>query len=373
MPNTIAQNLQRLIDAKDAISSAITEKGGTIGVNDGLEEFPAAIATIPSGGSDLLGSFLLTLDRFNVNLNDKELVYNQSSAMTNNTGGYIAPATIVHYNGSWEWCITYRPRFSASSAVCILGTASSGRYYDNPTIELTGLTSVWIGVSSSGSTWDTGFSLSDFIEPMAVGTAYSFVLGCSSDGNAYAKVINAESGVVLCESTGTGYSQHHNSGNYKAALLGNAMQSRFMLAGDVVLSKTYYKEDGEVIWGAIESSPVTTQYTGTFVSPLRLWDTSFIETGFAPKAVAVTVYDHVNELNTYSVVYGITNGNQDGEYFQDGGYKRSYTANNTSGTAQNKKGHIIGTSENGFTFQVCEDYFANKTVRYIAIGVENNL
>ena len=260
MPNTIAQNLQRLIDAKNAIGSAITEKGGTVGVDDGLEEFPASIATIPSGGSDLLGSFLLTLDRFNVNLNDKELVYNQSSATQNSSGGYIAPTTIVHYNGSWEWCITYRPRFSTptSSAVCILGTASSGRYYDNPTIELTCLVSVWIGVSANGSTWDTGFSLSNFSEPMTVGTEYSFVLGCSSDGNAYAKVINADSDVVLCESTGTGYSQHHNYGNYKAALLGNAMQARFMLAGDVILSKTYYKEDGKVIWGATESSSVTT-------------------------------------------------------------------------------------------------------------------
>jgi hypothetical protein len=50
MSNTIAQNLQRLIAAKDAIGSVITEKGGTVGANDGLEEFPTAIATIPGGG-----------------------------------------------------------------------------------------------------------------------------------------------------------------------------------------------------------------------------------------------------------------------------------------------------------------------------------
>lgn len=50
MPNTIAENLQRLIDAKTAIGSAITAKGGTVGANDGLEEFASDIATIPSGG-----------------------------------------------------------------------------------------------------------------------------------------------------------------------------------------------------------------------------------------------------------------------------------------------------------------------------------
>lgn len=49
MPNTIAQNLQRLVTAKDAISSAITAKGGTVNSGDGLEEFPADIATIPAG------------------------------------------------------------------------------------------------------------------------------------------------------------------------------------------------------------------------------------------------------------------------------------------------------------------------------------
>ena len=49
MPNTIAQNLQRLVDAKNAIGSAITAKGGTVNSGDGLEEFPADIATIPSG------------------------------------------------------------------------------------------------------------------------------------------------------------------------------------------------------------------------------------------------------------------------------------------------------------------------------------
>lgn len=51
MPNTIAQNLQRLVDAKDAISEAITAKGGTVSTGDSFEDFPTDIASIPSGGS----------------------------------------------------------------------------------------------------------------------------------------------------------------------------------------------------------------------------------------------------------------------------------------------------------------------------------
>lgn len=51
MPDhTIAENLQRLLNAKTAISNAITAKGGTVGAGDGLEDFATDIGTIPSGG-----------------------------------------------------------------------------------------------------------------------------------------------------------------------------------------------------------------------------------------------------------------------------------------------------------------------------------
>lgn len=52
--HTIAENIQRLRDATAAISTAITAKGGTVSQGDGLEDFAADIATIPSGGSTLI-------------------------------------------------------------------------------------------------------------------------------------------------------------------------------------------------------------------------------------------------------------------------------------------------------------------------------
>jgi hypothetical protein len=48
--HTIAQSLGRLQTAKIAIGDAITAKGDTVSTGDGLEDFPADIATIPSGG-----------------------------------------------------------------------------------------------------------------------------------------------------------------------------------------------------------------------------------------------------------------------------------------------------------------------------------
>lgn len=106
-------------------------------------------------------------------------------------------------------------------------------------------------------------------------------------------------------------------------------------------------------------------YAGSITSPSTQYDTLTVTTGFAPKIVGAWCYDDVNNLNTYTVVYGITAGSQNGVYFQDGGFTRTYTANGTTGGG---KGHIIGTSSTGFTFQTCEPYFANKQINLIAIG-----
>ena len=48
--HTIAENLTRLQNAKTAIGNAISNAGGTVGANDGLEDFATDIGTIPSGG-----------------------------------------------------------------------------------------------------------------------------------------------------------------------------------------------------------------------------------------------------------------------------------------------------------------------------------
>lgn len=48
--HTIAENLTRLATARTNIATAITTKGGTVASGAGLEDFPTAIGTIPSGG-----------------------------------------------------------------------------------------------------------------------------------------------------------------------------------------------------------------------------------------------------------------------------------------------------------------------------------
>lgn len=53
---TLEENVNRVKAAKTAIGNAITAKGGTVGANDGLEEFASDIATIPSGGVEFSNS-----------------------------------------------------------------------------------------------------------------------------------------------------------------------------------------------------------------------------------------------------------------------------------------------------------------------------
>lgn len=51
---TIAENLNRIIDAKEAIKDAIVSKGGQVAADAKIDEIPAAIVALPSGGDDTL-------------------------------------------------------------------------------------------------------------------------------------------------------------------------------------------------------------------------------------------------------------------------------------------------------------------------------
>lgn len=54
--HTIAENLTRLTTARTDIADAIVAKGGTVTAGDGFEEFPADIATIPTGSQSVARS-----------------------------------------------------------------------------------------------------------------------------------------------------------------------------------------------------------------------------------------------------------------------------------------------------------------------------
>ena len=105
-------------------------------------------------------------------------------------------------------------------------------------------------------------------------------------------------------------------------------------------------------------------YASTITTPATQYGTVQITTGFTPSIVGAWVYDEVNGLDTFTVVYG-AGDSPNGEYFQEGGYRRRYTADGTTGEG---RGHITGIGTNGFTVQTCEPYFAGKVMRLVALG-----
>ena len=60
MSNSVSQNLTRLQNARTAIANAITSKGGTVGTNDGYEEFVSDIASIPTATPTFAFLFVTT-------------------------------------------------------------------------------------------------------------------------------------------------------------------------------------------------------------------------------------------------------------------------------------------------------------------------
>ena len=191
---------------------------------------------------------------FDINMTKGELKFNQQSA---HSGGYqISPTAIFHYNGAWEWCITYRPKFLPSNPVRLLGTEDA--FYNNPVIEVQSSgTAMWLGTSRDNSSWTDGIYVASSIsgerkmsEPLAVGTEYSFILGFDAE-RVYVKIIKADTGetIVEYEQETTAPAQHSNQQNKKVILQGTNNDPYFWLAGDIILSKTYYKENGAVLWG----------------------------------------------------------------------------------------------------------------------------
>lgn len=110
MPNTIADNLQRLVDAKNDIADAITTMGGTVNEGDGFEEFPADIATIPVGGDSHFATNLVvttepgavvTATRVSIQLNVKA----ESGAPITITDGF----TTLTGTGTGDWQVFWLP------------------------------------------------------------------------------------------------------------------------------------------------------------------------------------------------------------------------------------------------------------------------
>ena len=120
MPNSIADNLQRLQNARIAISNAIITKGGTVNAGDGLEDFATDISTIPGGGSTPV-----TKEGVNFYDYDGTLVTSMSSAQFKELESM--PANPSHEGltaQGWNWTLA-----AAKTYVAAYGSLDIGQQY----------------------------------------------------------------------------------------------------------------------------------------------------------------------------------------------------------------------------------------------------
>lgn len=115
MPNTIAQNLARLVAARTAIANAIVAKGGTVNAGDGYEEFPADILSIPN--ATIYG---IHIDPDEGDPNDRVTYLEDAVGMT---PAYMG-ATEFNY-GSWQ-NVFFMPK------PCVLNYDGTVAYYLDP-------------------------------------------------------------------------------------------------------------------------------------------------------------------------------------------------------------------------------------------------
>ena len=202
MPNhTIAENLQRLVDAKTAIGNAITAKGGTVGANDGLEEFAADIATIPSGGGSSNGDIRF-IDY------DGTVVQSYSAADFANLSEL--PANPSHTGltaQGWNWALADAKTYVAANGKLDIGQMYASNTTDGKTylhIRLgEGRLKPYLGLTgnSSGTVVSIDWGDGSATESVTLDTSTIYTPhGYSSDGE-YVITITVTNGTISLSST----------------------------------------------------------------------------------------------------------------------------------------------------------------------------
>ena len=124
MPHTIAENLARLTAARDDIAAAIAARGGNVSSSDGLEDFPALIASLPDCGVDTE-----VFTSFPISINSSEGVL-RDYIIYGNSGGVgdacINEISMPHYRESYvNRGISYQS--NPDGTVTASGTADSSQ------------------------------------------------------------------------------------------------------------------------------------------------------------------------------------------------------------------------------------------------------
>lgn len=192
MPNnTIATNLQRLVTAKSDIADAITVKGGTVNQGDGFEEFPADIASIPSGGGGAVNTVYVGTTQYPPDSNGKVSLpaYPTSLPANGGTASNVSGTVKVAHGGTGSTTASgARSNLGLGSAATKSSTSSvtsgssslvtSGAVYTE--LSNLPLQKVSDNNSSSSKTYSYTMKDSDFVADKGAGTYLIFIITWST-------------------------------------------------------------------------------------------------------------------------------------------------------------------------------------------------
>ena len=117
---TTAQKLNKILETKEAIRTAINNKGGTLTTTDTFASYPSAIDNLPSGGG---GSLKTLLDATKSTYN---LFYEYSGTSVEGLISYNDTSNVTNMSNMFTYCsnLTTAPQLDTSSVTKMSGMFS---------------------------------------------------------------------------------------------------------------------------------------------------------------------------------------------------------------------------------------------------------
>ena len=126
---TTAQKLNKILETKEAIRTAINNKGGTLTTTDTFASYPSAIDSLPSGGGDPLKEYLdeaksasfMFSGRMGTNGEYTTWYYNLTYERLQKLLKYETTSSVTKMNGMFYYCnaLTTIPLFDTSLVTTI--------------------------------------------------------------------------------------------------------------------------------------------------------------------------------------------------------------------------------------------------------------
>ena len=169
---TTAQKLNKIIETKEAIRTAINNKGGTLTTTDTFASYPSAIDNLPSGGG---GSLKTLLDATKSTYN---LFYEYSGTSVNDLISYSDTENVTNMNSMFYRCsnLTTHPQLDTRSTTNM----------NNMFRECSHLTTIQLDISSSVTSMSNTFQncprliTIDITHMNKISTMWSFANNCYS-------------------------------------------------------------------------------------------------------------------------------------------------------------------------------------------------